>query len=109
MPWDVLQEDVTGSYCANDSEDFGPKMTLVICSSPLARVAEWLAGITADEHVEVPKFVTSERAHVLVFGDVRPMFCEDAQRVWVDLYLADACQSGPLEAEIEPTNAGEKA
>src|SRR5690606_5279359 len=45
VPWDVLQEDVAGSCVANDSEDFGPKMTLVVLSEAVACDAERLAGV----------------------------------------------------------------
>src|SRR5690606_41646964 len=40
VPWDVLQEDVAGSYVANDSEDFGPKMPLVALAPSVSGDAE---------------------------------------------------------------------
>ncbi len=49
VPWDVFQQDVAGSYCANDSEDFGPKMTLVKLSLPVPGETERLAWVASGE------------------------------------------------------------
>lgn len=78
VPWDVLQERVSWSYCANDSEDFGPKMTLVVFAASLSGVTERLAGVPADEHVKVSKLISFEGADVLVLGNCRPALLEDA-------------------------------
>jgi hypothetical protein len=42
-PWDVLNEDVEGSYLANDASDFRPEPTGVINASAIATGTERLA------------------------------------------------------------------
>jgi hypothetical protein len=34
-PWDILQEDDSGSYLANDSEYFGPEPSFIFLAEPL--------------------------------------------------------------------------
>lgn len=109
MPWDVLQERVPWSYCANDSEDFGPKMTLVMLAASLSGVTERLAGVPADEHVKVSKLISFECADILVLGNCRPVFLEDAECVRVDLDLPDAGQAGSFETQVKPADASEEA
>jgi hypothetical protein len=41
--WDVLQQDVLGSYLANAPSGIGPEVSLVCCPFPFSCVTVWLA------------------------------------------------------------------
>ncbi|MDR9392618.1 MAG: hypothetical protein RI554_11390, partial [Trueperaceae bacterium] len=93
---------------ANDPNDFGPKVTVIVRSFAVSSGAEGLAGVPADEHVERPEFRAGEFPHVIDAWDVRPVFLEDFLVEGIDFDLADDGVAGTLEAEVEPSNAGEE-
>lgn len=98
VPWDVFQEDVLGSYVANDPKDFGPKVTVIVRSFAVSGCGEGLAGVPADEHVERPELGAGEVTYVADAGDVGPVFCEDFLVEGIDFNLASDGVAGPLEA-----------
>lgn len=96
VPWDVLHEEVAGSYVAKDAEDFGPQVPLVAFTLPSAGERERLARIASREEVERSKLITSERLYVVVLRDGGPVLVKDALRERVDFDLADARVAGTL-------------
>jgi hypothetical protein len=73
VPWDVLQEDVAGSYVANDSVDFGPQVSLVVFSGSPSSDAEGLAGVPAGKQVKRSELMALELLYVTNAGHVRPV------------------------------------
>lgn len=107
VPWHVLQEHEAGSNVANDSEDFGPKMTLVRLSESRAGEAEGLAWVPACEEVERPELRPVEVAYVADAWGAWPVAFEDAGGVLVDLDLPDASHTGSFQSKIDSPHSGE--
>ena len=58
MARDIFQQDVTGSYCANDAVDFGPEVAGVSFTATSARYREGLTRITCRKYIDFPKLIT---------------------------------------------------
>jgi hypothetical protein len=106
---DVLHDDVSGSYFANDPSELVPKTGPLSCeSSSFSCNADVLAGEAAADEIDGPISLGCwESPHVVVSWDVGPMLGEDAVGVviYFDLPLAD--HPGPLQAEIEAADSRE--
>jgi hypothetical protein len=107
-PWDVLSDDVAGSKYANESGELGPEPAFVGLRESLAGEADGLAGEPAGEDVDSGG-VGSDRAHVVVAGDVGPVAGEDAAAPRVELALPGDAHAGAFEAQIDSADAGEEA
>lgn len=106
--WDVLHEDVSRSYQANDTGELRPEPAVVVEPSPLPGGAERLAGEAAGDEVDGLDAVGTASAalivdvsHVGVAGHVGPVLGEDATAPLVDLDLPAAGPAGALEAEVD--------
>jgi hypothetical protein len=107
MPDDVLQENGTWCSSANQSEDFGPEVRVMVGSLSVAGVAPGLAGVSGGEEVEVPELGALERAYVVMPWHLWPVLLEDANGERVNLHLANAGVSSSLQSKVNPSDAGE--
>jgi hypothetical protein len=80
---DVLHDDVSGSYFANDPSELVPKTGPLSCeSSSFSCNADVLAGEAAADEIDGPiSLGCRESPHVVVPWDVGPMLGEDAAGV----------------------------
>jgi len=109
QPWDVLHDDVGGSYLANDSCELKPEAGLfAIEPSAPSRNADVLAGESAADDIDGGEVSSSDISHVLVSGSVRPVLCEHGPTVAVLLDLPhDRPQARAFQPELQPADAGE--
>jgi hypothetical protein len=108
VPWNVLQEDVSGSKVANGSEGVGPEMARIVVSLTVPGVRERLAGVSAADEVGSFNGAPVDRLDVAEVGDGGPVLGEDTAGVGVDLGLPDDPHPGPFQAEVEAADPGEQ-
>ena len=108
-PWYVLHDDVAGSYHAEDALELGPEPARVFLPEALARVADRLAGKPSGHNVNGCELSSMYLLHVAAPEYAGPLLLKDTAAVIVDLDLPCALHAGLLQAEIEPSEAGEEA
>jgi hypothetical protein len=105
---DVLHEDVSGSYIANDPSELVPKTGPSAGESgTFSGDANVLAWEAAADEVDGVVALRRERPHVFVLRDFRPVLFEDCSRIWFDLHLPLAFHPRSFKAEREATDPGE--
>jgi hypothetical protein len=106
VAWDVFQEDESRSYCANDPEHFGPKMSIVVGSAALSGKGKRLTGISSTDEIHSFKPGRIDGADVSVPFDVGPVFSEDGCGVIIEFDLPSSLKSSrPFESKFDSTNA----
>jgi hypothetical protein len=95
---------------ANDPSELKPKTGP--CASkpgPFSGVADVLAWEASADDIDFPvAFFRGERADIGVSPDIGPVLGEDFRGIRVDLHLPCTLHPGPLQAEIESTDAAEQ-
>jgi hypothetical protein len=99
---DVLHDDDTGSYIANDSGELGPQAgAFAFDASSLAGVANVLTREPAADDIDSDSIgsqsISGNCSDVVIARDCRPVFREHGARVGVDLAEGDSLHSRPLE------------
>ena len=124
-PWDVLHEDVAGSKYAKDACELGPEPSLVVLSASLSGEANGLTRESSADKIHsescprhcpgldeplwsVEEGVGQKPFRVIEPLHVRPVLLQHEPTVRIDLDLPRAFHSGTLEAQVEPTDAGEE-
>lgn len=106
--WDVFQQQVDGSYCANQSHEFKKETTsLAINARSFAGTAKILAGESPDPEVGLWKLaaVSFVMSFALIISEP---FRKDFAAVAIDLDLADTFMPGPFKAQIDATNTSKE-
>src|SRR6266540_1106449 len=93
---------------ANESGNVRPEPPLVFLREATADDADGLAGESAADEVGSGQLIGVQLLDVAPAGYLRPVLGEHPLAVRVDLDLANAGPSGPLEAEVETADAGEQ-
>jgi hypothetical protein len=83
-------------------------MSGVVCSCSPSSEAEWLAGVAATDEVNGFNLTPIDRRDVAEVRHIGPVLREHPAGVGVDLGLPADGHPGPLEPEVEPTDAGEQ-
>ncbi len=112
MSPDILQQHVSGSYHANDTEDVRPEVSLIAAAFPLPGVAEWLAGVASGEPVHGLEVVQVEGSEVAVVRDARETVGKNRGRVPVVLDVPGVLQwltERKLQAQVESAVATAQA
>jgi hypothetical protein len=111
--WYVLQEDVSGSYFANDPDGLGPEVSFVGVGFSCASGAEGLARETSTEYIhentpwssiECPNIVPDGRVVEMSVHDARS---EDADTVGIVLDVTDDAVSEESAGEESTSGPGE--
>jgi hypothetical protein len=107
---DVLHDDVSGSYFANDPSELVPKTGPLSCeSSSFSCNADVLAGEAAADEIDGPISVAGrEGSHVTVARHVGPVLGEDAVGIVINLHPPLAGHAGTFKAEIEAADPCEE-
>jgi hypothetical protein len=84
---DVLQDRVSGSYCANGVKDVWPEVSDIILSLSITCMTKWLAGIPARDYVNRLNLRPVNLCDVPKVGNVGVMVCEDLAGCWFDLCI----------------------
>jgi hypothetical protein len=107
---DVLHENVSGSYFANDTGVLRPK-TRAGATDPgsLSGLADVLAGEPAAEDVDGGDGGRGNSPDIPHAKHVRPVLLKNSLAERVDLALPHAAHTCALEAEVEPADPGEEA
>jgi hypothetical protein len=96
---------------ANDPSELKPKTGP--CTGepgPFPGIADVLAREAAADDIDFPvAFFWWERADIGVSPDIGPVLGENLLGIRVNLHLPCTLHPGPLKAEIETTDAAEKA
>jgi len=111
---DVLHDDESGSYLANDASVLEPEpRSFAGEASALSRRADVLAWEPAADDVcgnSIPsKSVGTEFSDIFIDGHLRPMLAEDFAAEWLDLAERDGFKSaGPFQAQRETANSAKQ-
>lgn len=110
---DVLHDEESRSYFASKSVDFGPEAAsraFQSCTSPSDR--DVLAGEAPTDDIDSNSICreafSGKTSHVVIDGDVGPMFCEDFLAERLDFTERDGSHSGSFEPEGEAADPAEK-
>lgn len=108
----VLHEDVSGSYCANDVSHPRPSPTLVggaeLSASDRERLARESPADDIDSRAGLAEPPLRSGSDVVMAGYLRPVSGQHALAVGVELDLPDGGHAGALQAELDATDAGEQ-
>ena len=108
----VLADDPCWSDGGDDFGHLGPEPSLVVLGELESGITDGLAGEAAGDHVNGRAGSIQPpghcRSYVVVSWDIGPVPFQDAPAERVDLDLADDGHAGPLEAEVEATDASEE-
>ncbi len=107
---DVLHDDVERSKLVNKTGIFRPKAaSLSREPCPLSCEADILTGEAATDDIDGADLFAREGSHVMVAGNLRPMFRQHAPAEWIDLAKGDGLESArSLKPKVEPADAGEQ-
>jgi len=106
---DVLQEQVSGSYFANQPHPVEKESApFAVDACPLPGGADVLAGKSSSPQVGSGDVFCSERGDVIVSPGVGPMLGEYLLAERVDFDLTDALVPRPLKAKVDAADAREE-
>jgi len=87
VPRYVLQDRVSGSYCANGVKDVWPKVSDIVFAFSVTCMTKWLAGIPASDHVNWLNISPIDCGDVTKIWDAGVMVCEDLAGSWFNLCI----------------------
>jgi hypothetical protein len=94
----------------NNSEGFSPHPSFIVNAFLFSSMAHRLARNASTDEVNTPLICRPrrERPHVSPPLNVRPVLCQHAAGIVVDLNLPAALHSGTLETKVKTANASEE-
>jgi hypothetical protein len=107
-PFDVLNEDGSGTKSVNDSHELEEESAAFSCEpGALSGDAEVLAWETPTQEVDVPG-VGVDGSDIVIDGDAGKAGREYGPAVLIDLCEEPVVEPGPLEADVHPADAREE-
>jgi hypothetical protein len=116
--WDVFQQQELASQLASEAHHLTPEASsLAINADALAPLSLANAGVLTREACGDDAGVNpigsepcgGEGSHVIVAGNLRPMFRQHALAEWIDLAERDGLEPArALQAKVKPANASEQ-
>jgi hypothetical protein len=106
---DILHDDVAGAKLANETGVLDPEAA-ALTREPRAFASngDILAGEAAANNVNCSDIRALQLSNVTMDGDMRPVLCQHAARVFFNLAERDRGHSRALKPEAESANAAEE-